>query len=350
MAIDCVCQDLRDEGQRQWRLRRATLQDFKGSAVAVDETLLYGVVAFPDGGGDAKSNVLATFYFAYSTWDGRFLYLDCLGCGHDSSDDRLVGLSLLLHHALAEIAVRLDCDRFTWQHSSPSLQYPGNVKPEFLHGCLTLHWGAQSIREYLGLQDADVQFEQEKCGRPLDYTALRALINRCLEQHSNARLGLKLATVDDVNEIARLVQGLADHVNEPDAVNTTVDHYRRDGFEGRPCFHCIVLNHIGDDGTVYTCGIAFCYLGFSLSDGLFLYLEDLFIEEAFRGKGAGTVVMRALASICYSLGCSRFVWQALVSVYRCLEQPSAFTNISPTKCCFRRTFSCTADRTGTLQA
>ena len=299
-AVDGACRELQHQ---KWKLRRATTQDLG----RVDETLLYGAVA-----SDEETYVLATFYFAYSTWDGRFLYLDRLKC----DDYRLVAL---FHCVLANIAVRLHCTRFTWQHFGElePLKYPGEVEPERLDEWLTLHWGPESLLEFLSQHGSDL-VEPSGCSRPMDYPALQRTINKCLEQQSNEKLSLKLATAMDVNDIGRLVQGLAEYEKEPDAVNTTVETYRRDGFEGRPIFHCIILNHINDDGTFHACGMAFCYLGFDLSEGLFLYLDDLFIEEEYRGKGAGTTVMKALASIGYALKCSRIVWQALV----CLARPA----------------------------
>ena len=46
-------------------------------------------------------------------------------------------------------------------------------------------------------------------------------------------------------------------------------------------------------------------------ESLFLYLEDLFIEEAYRGSGAGTYVMSTLGEMALSLRCKKMVWQAL---------------------------------------
>jgi len=179
-------------------------------------------------------------------------------------------------------------------------------------------------------------------------TTVRQEIEACLsrqqqpqqQQHSTS-FRLRLAAADDLEAMGRLVQGLADFEKEPDAVHVTLDHYRVDGFHdtsrtdddnddddngdgdddarttANPLFYCLLLDTTLDDdeddgdASYYTCGMAFCYLGCTLEAGRFWYLEDLFIEEPYRGKGAGTFIMHTLASIGLSLDCARLVWQAL---------------------------------------
>lgn len=50
-----------------------------------------------------------TFYIAYSTWDGRMLYVDYM------SDTN--GCSTLQYRVLAKIAIRIGCTRLTWKVS-----------------------------------------------------------------------------------------------------------------------------------------------------------------------------------------------------------------------------------------
>lgn len=58
-------------------------------------------------------------------------------------------------------------------------------------------------------------------------------------------------------------------------------------------------------------GMAFIWFGFQLSDGRFVYLEDLYLEEPYRKRGAGSLVMKSLAEIGQSIGCNKLFWQAL---------------------------------------
>ena len=42
-----------------------------------------------------------------------------------------------------------------------------------------------------------------------------------------------------------------------------------------------------------------------------IYLEDLFVEPAYRGRGAGKALLKTLARIAVAEDCSRFEWSVL---------------------------------------
>lgn len=42
-----------------------------------------------------------------------------------------------------------------------------------------------------------------------------------------------------------------------------------------------------------------------------LYLEDLYVTPAMRGRGIGTALLRHLAGIALDRGCARFEWSVL---------------------------------------
>jgi GNAT superfamily N-acetyltransferase len=59
-------------------------------------------------------------------------------------------------------------------------------------------------------------------------------------------------------------------------------------------------------------GFAVWFLNFSTFSGKHgLYLEDLFVRPAFRGKGIGKALMIHLAQKCVANGCSHFQWAVL---------------------------------------
>ena len=299
-VIDRVCHRFNEENIK-WKLTRDA-----GQEQSERGDFLYGFVAKNLESKD-ETSYLTTFYFAYSTWNGRVLYVDERYRGPDDE------LKLHLRRALGCIAVPLKCNRLTWQHyvnddGEPS--YPEAAKPETLHGWLTLHWQADSIRSFLINQDTLPSFRDSKDIR------VEEVISNVLSNHRHESFRLRLATEDDLPHICRLVQGLADFEKEYDAVHVTAEHYHADGFHSKRLFQCLLLSHVSESTGEYTCGMAFHYLGGIAKDGLFLYLEDLFIEEEYRKSGAGTFMMKALASIGSSLGCSRLVWQALVSTIR----------------------------------
>ena len=57
---------------------------------------------------------LVTFYMAYSTWEGRMLYVDHLSIDSINDGDK-VQIELLILQALARIAVKLNCSRLMWR-------------------------------------------------------------------------------------------------------------------------------------------------------------------------------------------------------------------------------------------
>ena len=136
-----------------------------------------------------------------------------------------------------------------------------------------------------------------------------------------ATANLRLAGPEDTETIARLVHQLAIYEKEPDAVNMTAQDYFMDGYNSaEPLFYCILADVVATDRdgdgeteptTTTTVAMGLFYFGHDLVNGPFLYLADLFCDEAFRGKGIGTEIMKQLASISLALDCSQFVWCAL---------------------------------------
>lgn len=119
-----------------------------------------------------------------------------------------------------------------------------------------------------------------------------------------------LATEHDLPDVERLVDGLATYHKEVDVIHVNKEHYLVDGFRGgiNPLYKCLLLKN-KDNG--HCCGMAFFYFGYDLHSGRFVFLEELFIEERYRGNGGGTLTMATLASIAKCVGCTALVWQAL---------------------------------------
>jgi GNAT superfamily N-acetyltransferase len=118
---------------------------------------------------------------------------------------------------------------------------------------------------------------------------------------------LRRATRDDVKTILALVRELAIYEREPDAAVATEEDYLRDGFGDHPRFHVILAE---EDGSAI--GFAFYFFTYSTWRGKpVLYLEDLFVLPQARGKGAGRLLLSALAKEAVEKKCGRFQWQVL---------------------------------------
>ena len=120
-------------------------------------------------------------------------------------------------------------------------------------------------------------------------------------------LVIRKATREDVPAILGLVKELATYEREPDAVIATEEDFLRDGFGERPAFEVLIAEQAG--GTI---GFAFYFFNYSTWVGRkCLYLEDLFVQPAQRGQGAGIALMKALAKIAVETDCRRFIWAVL---------------------------------------
>lgn len=78
-------------------------------------------------------------------------------------------------------------------------------------------------------------------------------------------------------------------------------------FGARPACEAIVGE---ENGEVVTFALFFHnFSTFLTKKGL--YLEDLYVKQAHRGKGYGTQVLQRLAQIAVERGCGRFEWSVL---------------------------------------
>ena len=118
---------------------------------------------------------------------------------------------------------------------------------------------------------------------------------------------VRFATADDAEAILRFIRGLAAYEREPDAVKATAAGLRAQMESASPPFECL----IADDGNT-PIGFALFYRSYSTWIGQpALFLEDFFVDEKFRGRGAGLALIGRLAEIARERGYSRLEWRVL---------------------------------------
>ena len=118
---------------------------------------------------------------------------------------------------------------------------------------------------------------------------------------------IRKATPADVGTIAALIRELALFEKEPDAAVATEADLLRDGFGPEPYFRCLLAEWQGE-----TAGFALYFFQYSTWEGRpALYLEDLFVREAFRKRGIGVALFRRLAATALERNCTRFQWECL---------------------------------------
>ena len=196
--------------------------------------------------------------------------------------------------------------------STPDWHSIGKNPPEMHAEVLTLSMDEDAMKTFVG---GDFQVETTNLEGGSQNESVHGAISSSLDrinQSDESSFCLRLAKEGDLQTIENLVHGLAEYVNEADAVELTAQDYRNDGFiVDNPLWHCVLIDKIDESGDACTCGYAFVYFGYVLGQGRFMYLEDLYIESKYRGGGGGKMTMKALAAVSLSLKCNRMFWQAL---------------------------------------
>lgn len=118
---------------------------------------------------------------------------------------------------------------------------------------------------------------------------------------------LRMATPDDAPTILRFIQELADYEREPDAVEATVPILEAQMREPAPPFECVLAEDAGE-----AVGMALFFHTYSTwraKRGI--WLEDLYVTPAARGRGFGAQLLRELARLTVERDCARLEWQVL---------------------------------------
>ena len=118
---------------------------------------------------------------------------------------------------------------------------------------------------------------------------------------------IRFATIDDASLVVTLIRGLADYERlAHEAVATEAD-IRESLFGARPAAEVLIAETDGEPA-----GFALFFHNYSTFLGQRgLYLEDLFVFPAFRGRGIGRALMVRLAQIAVERQCGRFEWWVL---------------------------------------
>ena len=118
---------------------------------------------------------------------------------------------------------------------------------------------------------------------------------------------IRQGTKADAPLILDFIQALADYEKEPDAVKATVADIENNLFNPANTTDAIIAEI--DDRPV---GFAVTFLNFSTWLGKSgLFLEDLFVDPAYRGKGVGKALLKHLAQHAVEQGYERFEWNVL---------------------------------------
>ena len=120
-------------------------------------------------------------------------------------------------------------------------------------------------------------------------------------------IAVRPAAQGDVAIILRFVRELAAFEREADAVVATEAMLADALFGPRPAAEAVIAERDAE-----AVGFALFFHNFSTWEGRRgLYLEDLYVTPAERGRGVGRALLSHLAGIALDRGCARFEWAVL---------------------------------------
>ena len=120
-------------------------------------------------------------------------------------------------------------------------------------------------------------------------------------------LHIDVATRQDIALIVSLIRAFADYERLADQIVATEESLYESLFGRRPAIEAVIAR----TGTVAV-GYSAWFESYSTFLGKpGLYLEDLFVLPAWRGRGIGRALLRHLGRIAIERGCGRMEWSVL---------------------------------------
>jgi ribosomal protein S18 acetylase RimI-like enzyme len=117
---------------------------------------------------------------------------------------------------------------------------------------------------------------------------------------------IRKAEKKDCNAMMELIKELAVYEKAPEEVTVDFDHFVENGFGEKPVWWAFVAeveNKIA--------GFALYYIRYSTWKGQRMYLEDIIVNEPYRGKGIGKLLFNKLIEEAKEKKLPAIVWQVL---------------------------------------
>lgn len=119
-------------------------------------------------------------------------------------------------------------------------------------------------------------------------------------------INIRTAIKQDCSRLMELVHELAEYEKLPLEVTVTLEEFEDAGFGKKPVWKAFVAEV--DELIV---GFGLYYVRYSTWKGQRMYIEDLLVTDAMRGKGIGKLLFDRLIAEAKELGFNGITWQVL---------------------------------------
>jgi len=111
---------------------------------------------------------------------------------------------------------------------------------------------------------------------------------------------------EDIPDVLNLIRELALFEKAPEEVTNTEADMLRDGFGQHPVFYLLIAETEGK-----VTGMAIYFLKYSTWKGKGIYLDDIVVNEQYRGNGIGALLLNGVIQHAAELGAKQLHWQVL---------------------------------------
>ncbi len=120
-------------------------------------------------------------------------------------------------------------------------------------------------------------------------------------------INIRRAVKEDGYSIMELIKELALYEKAPEEVTIKYDHFIESGFGENPVWWAFVA----ETAEKKVIGFALYYIRFSTWKGQRLYLEDIVVNEKYRGQSVGSLLLDRLIEEAKEKKFSGMMWQVL---------------------------------------
>lgn len=125
--------------------------------------------------------------------------------------------------------------------------------------------------------------------------------------NAEPKLLVRPARITDAAQIVQFIAALAAYEKLSHEAKASQADIERDLFGADPRVFCEIAEWVGQP-----VGLALWFYTYSTFQGRHgIWLEDLFVDPAMRGKGIGKAMLASLAQRCVAEGLGRFEWWVL---------------------------------------